>query len=588
MISAVWLVRSHQIAGDLRYWLTYIGYDKRDHSLAHKIYLGYATLFFAVWGFATLALMASFVGGVLAALAAGLAGLPAAAPGDNQGINLNAELAQAAAGVLALALLGWWLYTGYKASRSSPMTFSEDDAALICQTPVSRPAVALLWMLGDWIRKGPVFWALAVTLAFALQDAALGPAVSVEHTPRYVAAGLRALSVVIPVQWGLMGLAWAWGVLRLERDRVRRYWWLGPLALAAGLLVLLINSGSGLLGGFFRGPASVALAPLVFPAAAGYGFSLHSGLIGWAAWLPGFLAGSGWGLVGSVALGLAARLLNLGRAAQESTGRAASEAAAQVGNVEAAAEIALRQRLGTGHSPTRLAGRAGGQSLVWKAALSWMRQGGRRLAGPLLVIFLSGAGMALAPDWGTRAWALLAWMVAVEQLAAGPLVSDLRMWPLFRGLPVTTRRALLGEMALPWALVLLAGLLALGVSVLIGPWAADVIAGLQGAGSALPGTPAGAPGAWAGLLLPGAALSCGLAAAVDVLRSARSSRLLTGQAPMPGTTGVIIAALCCGLAALAVQFGGGGPAGYLLGALVTGGASWLLLEIAADVLQGVE
>ena len=580
MISAVWLVRSHQIAGDLRYWLTYIGYDKRDHSLAHKIYLGYATLFFSVWGFATLALLASFAGGVLAALAAGLETFSAGAAGVS-----GAQLAKAAAGLLALALLGWWLYTAYKAGRSSPMTFSEDDAALICQTPVSRPAVALLWMLGDWMRRGPVFWALAVTLAFALQDAALGPAVSVEHTPRYVAAGLRALSLVIPVQWGLMALAWAWGVLRLERDRIRRYWWLGPLALAVGLLVLLMSSGSGILGGFFHSPAGIVLAPLVFPIAAGYGFSsLRGELVGSAVWIPGFLAGLGWGLVGSLALGLAARPLNLGRAAQESTGRAASEAAAQAGNVEAAAEIALRQRLGTGHAPTRLAGRAGGQSLAWKAALSWMRQGGWRLAGPLLVIVLAGLGMALAPDWGTRAWALLAWMVAVEQLAAGPLVSDLRMWPLFRGLPVATRRALLGEMALPWMLVLLAGLLALGLSAALGPGLGSALSGMLGAGSpALTGLPL-----WAGLLLPGAALSCGLAAAVDVLRSARSSRLLTGQAPMPGTTGVIIAALCCGLAALAVQFGGGGPVGYLLGALVTGGASWLLLEIAAEVLQGVE
>ena len=147
MISAVWLVRSHQIAGDLRYWLTYIGYDKRDHSLSHKIYLAYATVFFSIWAFATLALLATFVGGILTALAAGL--------GSAQGT--GAQLAQAAAGVLALALLGWWLYTGYKAGRSSPMTFSEDDAALICQTPVSRPAVALLWMLGAWIRRGRPF-----------------------------------------------------------------------------------------------------------------------------------------------------------------------------------------------------------------------------------------------------------------------------------------------------------------------------------------------------------------------------------------------------------------------------------------------
>ena len=80
-----------------------------------------------------------------------------------------------------------------------------------------------------------------MALAFALQDAALGSAVGVEHTPRYVLAGLRVLSVVVPVQWGLMALAWAWGVLRLERDRVRRWWWLGPVALGLALVLLLIS-----------------------------------------------------------------------------------------------------------------------------------------------------------------------------------------------------------------------------------------------------------------------------------------------------------------------------------------------------------
>ena len=586
MISAVWLVRSHQIAGDLRYWLTYIGYDKRDHSLSHKIYLAYATVFFSIWAFATLALMATFVGGVLTALAAGLGSVPTAGNVQVTG----AQLAQAAAGVLALALLGWWLFTGFKAGRSSPMTFTEDDAALICQTPVSRPAVALLWMLGGWIRQAPVFWGLSVALAFALQDAALGSAVGVEHTPRYVLAGLRVLTIVIPVQWGLMALAWAWGVLRLERDRVRRWWWLGPVVLGLALVLLLVYTGAGLLGGLFHGAAGIALAPLVFPTAAGYGFSILGGSGGTAVWLPGLLAGLGWGLVGSLALGLAARGLNLGRAAQESTGRAASEAAAQAGNIQAAAEIALRQRLGTGHPPTRLAGWPGGLALVWKSLLSWQRQGGWRLAGPLAVIFVATVGMLLAPDWGTRAWGLLAWMVAVEQLTAGPLVNDLRMWPLFRGLPVATRRALLGELALPWALVLLTGLLAVGFSTALGPGLMSALSGainVASASGAKLSLGTGLP-AWAGLLLPGAALSCGLAGAVDVLRSARSSRLLTGQAPMPGTTGVMIAALCCGLAALAVQFGGGGLFGYLLGALVTGGASWLLLEISAEQMLGVE
>src|SRR5512146_766356 len=206
MLNAVWLVRSHQIAAELRYWLTFIGYDRRDHSLSHKIYLGYASLFFIGWAFATLALLATFAGGILTGLAGGLR------PEDPAG-----GLPFAAAALLGLVLLGWWLYVSYSAGRASPMTFSEDDAALICQTPVSRPAVALLWLLGDWIKSGPFFWALAVTLAFALQDAALGKSVSVEYVPHYVLAGLRVLSVVLPLQWGLMALSWAWGVLRLQR-----------------------------------------------------------------------------------------------------------------------------------------------------------------------------------------------------------------------------------------------------------------------------------------------------------------------------------------------------------------------------------
>ena len=101
MIFAVWLVRSHQIAGDLRYWLTYIGYDKRDHSLSHKIYLAYATLFFTVWGFATLALLASFVGGILAALAAGSSG-PAAVSGSAAGPGGGRAAGAGPAGLVAV------------------------------------------------------------------------------------------------------------------------------------------------------------------------------------------------------------------------------------------------------------------------------------------------------------------------------------------------------------------------------------------------------------------------------------------------------------------------------------------------------
>lgn len=549
MISAVWLVRSHQIAADLRYWLTYIGYDRRDRSLSHKVYLVYATLFFSVWGFATLALLASWAGGVLKVL---VASLPA-------GSGLN----EAAISVLVLALLGWWLFKAFKAGRASPLTFTEDDAALICQAPVSRPAVALLWLLGDWIKVGPVFWALAVTLAFALQDAALGEKVSVEYVPRYVLAGLRAMTLTLLVQWGLMALAYAWGVLRLERDRVRRVWWLGPAVVAAFLAGLLVSS-SNLLGSLSTGWGGRLLLPLVFPVSAGYGR---------ADWGWGLLASLAWAGLGSVFLALAARNLNLGRAAQESTGRAAMEAAAQAGNAQAVADISLRSRLGVSHAPTRLPGRGATawRSLIWKTVLSWSRRGATNLLGPALMIFAAGLGLALAPDWGTRAWAAFAWLVAVEQFAAGPLVDDLRMWHLYRGLPFDTRQSLIGELVIPVVAVTLLG------------WLALIVAGIVSALFALSSLPV-----WAVLLVPGAALSCTLAAALDVLRSSRSGRLLTGQAPMPGTTGSLIAGLALGLGVLAIQFGGGDLAGYLSGMLVLLGIGYLLLGIAAGTLNEIE
>ena len=538
MISAVWLVRSHQIAADLRYWLTYIGYDKRDHSLSHKFYLGYATLFFMAWAFATLALLSKATIGILLALA-------------------TLELPFTAAGVLALGLLGFMLYTAFRGGQRSPIIFTEEDAALICQTPVSRPAVALLWLLGAWIKTGPIFWALAVALSFALQDAALGAAVTAEYVPRYILAGLQALIITLPLQWGMLALAWAWGVLRLRRERNLRFWALPPLVLAVALVGILLSGGS-LIGGFYSGAGSIVFAPLIFATAAGYGL---------VSWIGGLLIGLVWAALGSLALGWAARTLNLSRAAQESTSRATAEAATQAGNAYLASEIVLRERLGGGHAPTRLIARPGWLMLTWKAALSWNRRGLLTLAGPLSVIFITGLGATLAPDWGTRAWAVLAWLVAVGQVASGPLQDDLRQWALFRGLPVAPRPVLLGELLLPCGAATILGWLALAI------------------GSVLPF--GGLPG-WAGLIVPGAALMVGLGAVVDVLRSARSGRLLIGQAPAPGTTGVLIGAAAAGLTALAVQLAEGGPAGYLLGASVTVLAAFLLLMIAEDALQGIE
>src|SRR5574342_104344 len=130
-MKPVWLVRSRQIAQKLSFWLTLIGYDPRDHSLSHRIYLVYASIFMSLWGFAMLSLVA---GGAARALT-----LPGIGSAN-----------QAAARISLLVLVIWFFYQLWQVSRRSPFVFSEEDAYLICQTPVRRSIVAISWFLGDW------------------------------------------------------------------------------------------------------------------------------------------------------------------------------------------------------------------------------------------------------------------------------------------------------------------------------------------------------------------------------------------------------------------------------------------------------
>ena len=43
------------------FWTTIVGYDPQDHSLSHRIYLIYVVIFFSLWWFAVLALIADWV-----------------------------------------------------------------------------------------------------------------------------------------------------------------------------------------------------------------------------------------------------------------------------------------------------------------------------------------------------------------------------------------------------------------------------------------------------------------------------------------------------------------------------------------------
>ena len=552
-MGPVWLVHGRQLAASLRYWLAAVGYDKNDKSLSHKIYLGYAAIFFALWGFAVLSLMAG-------------AGARLLRQFNQPSISLTA------AALTGLLLLGWSLWQAWSAARRSPLVFNEDDAYLICQTPVSRRAVAFAWLSGAWAVQVLLLGAVSVVLAFSTVEGSL-VTVSITDAPRYLLAGMEALLVVALLCGGSLALAWALGCLRLGgKDALAQHpfgapgrLYLLPLGLGGFLAIGLLVSGSPL-AGLWLPPWNFLLAPLTFPAAAAFGLQ---------SWGLGMLVAALWALLGLAALWYASPAINLSQAAQETAFTAALQAATLSGASGAAEQIQLERRLGIGVASGRLPlpglARPGALALLWKHAVASGRRGLWNFISAWLLIFFVGLGAALAPDWGSRAWALLLWSTLICQRAAAFTQTDLAQWALLRGLPLSARRILLAGAALPAALAAVLAWLALLGSSLV-------------PGSQLP--------AFSALFIPPLVLAFALAGAVDVLRTAHTHHLLAGSPPSAGgvslaISAAILAAVILGMGWLAGQ--GLPPVLWVLsGLLLACAAAWILLEVASHLLRSVD
>jgi hypothetical protein len=137
-----------------------------------------------------------------------------------------------------------------------------------------------------------------------------------------------------------------------------------------------------------------------------------------------------------------------------------------------------------------------------------------------------GLGVCLAPDPGARGLALAIWAVILGGRVTARLQKDLARWSLLRLLPFTSGRLLLGELALPWALVVILGWLTLALAG--GGWLVSVR--LSSA-----------------LLLPFVSAAVSLAAAFDLLRQARSDMLLNDTSPQISSVGGLLGVLCLAL-----------------------------------------
>jgi hypothetical protein len=535
-MNAIWLVRSRELASRLRFWTAIVGYDPRDHSLIHRIYLVYLIIFFSLWGFSVLTLLADVGIWVLSFFK----GLPPAI---------------ATTIIMVVALLLDAVLRGYKSCRRSPFVFSEEDAGLICQTPVDRRQVAFVWLLGDWPLACLPFVVLAVVLRFSsLQLAEQGPFLW-SYLPRYWLAAFIVTSIVLPLHLSFMAGGFALGSLRLHRARdFPALSWI-PVGFVL-VTVSLAYINIGFLESLF--------SPLVFPLKAGYGLEN---------WLVGFILAVFLALVGLVALYFASPRLNLSRAAQESGSRWANQQVSILGDSRLMRQMKLRGRLGIHHSPSRIPGREGAWSLVWKDIVISYRAINFSLALVWLGIFGLSLGIVIAPDWGTRFWGFIIWCYFVGQRCTDRLRSDLELWIVSRQLPFSWNVALAADLAVS---TIFATLLF---------WLAILIGSVLGF----------SPQIYLILLAPVSILSIELAASFDLLRKCHSSELLAGQVADPGATGLLLGAIFAGIPLLLIPWLSGHITSALANTFITLLAFtfslWLasiLLKKAAYTLNGIK
>jgi hypothetical protein len=491
-LRAVWLVRWRRLLSQLEFWLVLIGYNRRRRSFSSRIYLVYVIIFFSLWIFMVLTLLADFGRQVLEALS-GVAPLAAAV----------------ALGEIVFVL--YFLIELYLATRRSPFVFSEPDAHLLCLTPVDRRYVAGLWLLGAWLERGLFLWPGAVVLGYAFLEARLARELTVADLPLYLLAGFRMLVVAVLLHLAAQSLAWSAGAWRLQGKRdIPALRWVAPL------LALVLVAGWLLTGPRGGAVAQIAYWAAVLPLEAGLGIaSLPAGL-GLA---------STWALLGMAILWSSSCKVSLARASQETRGHEAMQAALLTGAFDLRQELAQRQRLGTGRRPSRLPARPGQGALVWRNAV----QGERSFALGQAVAWVSliglTLGVVLVTNWGARAWFVVLWLIFAGQRTTLSLRKDLSRWWLLRQLPYPSGDLVLLDIILP-----LTGIGLVGLGILIASLFLDI--------------PVPAVIIW--LFLPGA-VGVALAAAVDILLQCRTERLLAGNVPGLTLRAVLLGALVLGL-----------------------------------------
>jgi len=199
------MICSKQVLSNINYWLAIVGYDIHDRSASARVYLLYLITFFSTWALAIMFLISDFMANTLSPFLA------------SHGMTFTDIVPT----ISMLLLILWSLYSIYEATNRSPLIFSEDDAHLLCQTPVNRRFVTLAWFFGKWPSSALLILATTATVGFAFLELEINNGIKIMSAGHLAIAALKPLSIIIPLHLGLFALVWVVGIYRLQQNITR-------------------------------------------------------------------------------------------------------------------------------------------------------------------------------------------------------------------------------------------------------------------------------------------------------------------------------------------------------------------------------
>jgi hypothetical protein len=470
-MDPIWTLFSRRVRSQLTYWLSALGYNLRERSLSNSIYLVYFCIFWSVWAIAVFSLLGKTISSAFNFLP----------------VYLTPD--QFAAGLGQYLLVVWLLVELRGVTRRSPLIFSQEDAYLICQTPLPRRRVTIALFLQSCLPVSFVFAAGAVLLSFALVEWNFQGEMLLFQIFKAFTNSLRALVMILPLQMALQAGLWGVGTLRLRASRPHAW-----LQLVFPLTVLFFLTS--ILNPTWH---TILMTPLRLP--------LESAFVGGIqAWMrAGSLVVSLFLLyAGLKFLSAQSTHISLSIAAQETVSIAAMLLARRFGQYEIADVLRDRQQLDMSQPRgMTLPDRPGKNVVLWKGFLQSLRLFRFSQLLNWAGVFGLSLGMFLPADWSFQMIMGGLWAIRVGFLATQRLRSDLSRWWLLRSLPLHPLGLLLAEIIPSWVLYTLIGFLALALA-------------------HLP-----AYGIGAAILLPLLTASAALAAGYDILQRSNARLLLT-------------------------------------------------------------